>query len=60
MAAPGREILRQQWNFSPRGSTTEVEDSALDLSRVLSLELMIDPDLGKREAVASLADLRLA
>ena len=25
-AGPFREIARQQWNFSPRGSTSEVED----------------------------------
>src|SRR5580658_3172645 len=23
---PGQELVRQRWNFSPRGSTTEIED----------------------------------
>ena len=57
---PRQEILRQQWNFSPGGSRTEVEDYTIDLRGVLSLELMIDPDLGRHEALASLADLRVA
>ncbi|MGA2717207.1 MAG: carbohydrate-binding protein [Bryobacteraceae bacterium] len=49
------EIVRQQWNFSPEGSTTEVEDYAVDLERLSVLELAICPDTGQREAVASLA-----
>ncbi|HEX4170639.1 MAG TPA: hypothetical protein VHZ55_34695 [Bryobacteraceae bacterium] len=54
------EIVRQQWNFSPSGSTTEREDYAVDLPSVSVLELAIRPDLGGREAVASLASWRLA
>ena len=56
---PAREIVRQQWNFSPAGSTTEIEDYTLNLEAVSVLELAIQPDLGRREAVASLAVLRL-
>ncbi len=41
---PFREIVRQQWNFNPRSSTTEVEDYKVDLHHVLALELIIDPD----------------
>ena len=52
---PGTEIVRQQWNFSPEGSTTEVEDYAVDLERLSVLELAICPDTSQREAVASLA-----
>jgi hypothetical protein len=51
----GAEIVRQQWNFSPQGSITEVEDYAVDLEGLSVLELAICPDIGKRDGVASLA-----
>ena len=53
------EIVRQQWNFSPTGSTTEIEHYVVDLDAVSVLELAIRPDLRRPEAVASLASLRL-
>jgi hypothetical protein len=53
------EIVRQQWNFSPTGSTTEIEHYVVDLDAVLVLELVIRPDLRRPEAVASLASWRL-
>ena len=56
---PFREIVRQQWNFNPRNSTTEVEDYKVDLHHVLAMELIIDPDLGKNQAIAALADWRI-
>jgi uncharacterized protein (DUF736 family) len=52
---PTIEIVRQQWNFSPAGSTTEIEDRTVDLDAVSVLELAIQPDLNRREAVATLA-----
>jgi uncharacterized protein (DUF736 family) len=57
--APPKEIVRQQWNFSPAGSTTEVEDYSIDLNAVSMLELAIQPDLGRGAAIASLAACRL-
>jgi hypothetical protein len=57
---PFREIVRQQWNFSPRGSAVELEEYEVDLHHVLALELIIDPDLGKNQAFAALADWRIA
>jgi hypothetical protein len=54
-----KEAIRQQWNFSPNGSTTETEDYVVDLQAVSILELTIDPDRGAGEAVATLADWRL-
>jgi hypothetical protein len=57
---PLKEFVRQQWNFSPAGSTAESEDYAIDLKRVSILELTIDPDHGAGEALAKLADWRLA
>jgi hypothetical protein len=53
------EIVRQQWNFSPEGSTTEIERYVVDLHAVSVLELAIRPDLHRPEAVASLASCRL-
>jgi hypothetical protein len=50
-----KEILRQRWNFSPSGSTTEVEDYAVDLAGVSSLELVIQPDISSSAAIASLS-----
>lgn len=55
-----REIVRQQWNFSPSGSIREVEDYTVDLSEVAVLELIIVPDKADRETRASLRSLRLA
>jgi len=55
-----REIVRQQWNFTPQGATRETEDHHVDLPAVTVLELSIIPDTSKGQAVASLAQLRLA
>jgi hypothetical protein len=55
-----REIVRQQWNFSPPESVREVEDYAVELSAVTALELIIVPDKNGGAARASLASLRLA
>ncbi|MFN7995177.1 MAG: hypothetical protein U0Q18_16330 [Bryobacteraceae bacterium] len=55
-----RETLRQQWNFSPGGSTVEVEDYTLDLHGVTALELVIEPDITVKRAIATLAEWRMA
>jgi hypothetical protein len=55
-----REIVRQQWNFSPNGATLETEDHDVELPAVTVLEMSIIPDISGREAFASLAQLRLA
>lgn len=55
-----REAVRQQWNFSPRGSTREIEVHRLDIGPVRLLELTIIPDISGGGAVASLAQLRLS
>ena len=55
-----REILRQQYNFSPPAVTREVEDYDIDLDGVTALELEIVPDISGGSARASLAQLRLA
>ena len=55
-----REIVRQQWNFSPQGATSETEDHRVELSGVTVLELSITPDTSGQSAFASLAQLRIA
>lgn len=54
-----REIVRQQYNFSPPGTTSECEDYTVDLDGVTALELSIVPDISRGPARASLAQLRL-
>jgi len=55
-----QEIVRQQWNFSPDGSTIETEEHALALADVTVLELMITPDINSQAVFASLEKLRIA
>jgi hypothetical protein len=55
-----REIVRQQWNFSPQGTTSETEDYHVELPAVTVLELSLIPDIRGGIAFASLAQLRLA
>src|SRR6266481_5134587 len=56
---PLRDIVRQQWSFSPRGSTSEVEDYQVDLDSVSVLELALRPDLTPGNAFATLAKWRV-
>ena len=55
-----REIVRQQYNFSPPTTTSQREDYPVDLDGVTNLELNIVPDISGGPARASLAQLRLA
>lgn len=55
-----REIVRQQWNFSPAGSTSEIEDYEVHLEGVSALELVIKPDLTHNDGFATLAAWRVA
>jgi len=55
-----REIVRQQWNFSPAQTIREIEDYQVKLSGVTVLELVIVPDNSRGTARASLKSLRLS
>ncbi len=55
-----REIVRQQWNFSPQGASVETEDYRVDLVNASMIELKIVPDKSGGAARASLARWRLA
>ena len=55
-----REIVRQQWNFSPPDTIREVEEYHVELSDVTVLELVIVPDISRTSALASLKSLRIS
>jgi hypothetical protein len=57
---PPRDVVRQQWTFSPGGATHETEDYRVDLWGVAVLELTIHPDVSGGYARASLAEMRVA
>jgi hypothetical protein len=50
-----QQIARQQYTFSPPGTTQEVEDYTIEVDGVTVLELQIIPDISGGAAVASLA-----
>lgn len=60
LGLPLQEIVRQQWNFSPKGANSETEIHYIELSGVAVLELMITPDINDNNAIASLKELRVA
>lgn len=55
-----REIVRQQWNFSPPEAIREVEEYQVELSSVTVLELTIVPNVSGGITRASLKSLRLS
>jgi len=55
-----REIVRQQWNFSPPSSIREVEEYQVGLSDVTVVELVIVPDISRGSARTSLKNLRVS
>ena len=57
--ASSRDVVRQQYHFSPLGATEEIEEYRVELEDVAALELAIIPNLSGG-SYASLAQLRLA
>jgi hypothetical protein len=59
-----REVVRQQFAFSPGGATEEVEDYRVDLKNVKVFELRVDPDRAhdpkQSREYASLVRLKVA
>jgi hypothetical protein len=55
-----REVVRQQFNFSPNGATEEVEEYALQLEDVSTIQVRVVPSIDGRPAVARVDDLRVA
>jgi hypothetical protein len=54
-----REIVRQQFTFSPPGTTIEREEYATDLDGVSQLQLAITPAIDGSSAVATLREWRI-
>lgn len=54
-----RETVRQQFNFSPPGTSEEVEEYSVDMPNVAAIDLIIRPD-DRGEAYASLEEWRIA
>ena len=54
-----RDVVRQQYHFSPSGATEELEEYRVELEDVAALELTIIPNLSGG-SYASLAQLRIA
>ena len=55
-----RDVVRQQYNFSPPGMIREFEDYTVELNGVTALELKIIPDISGGDARASVAQLLIA
>ena len=55
-----RDITRQQYNFSPPGTSQESENYSVELRGLTTLELVIVPDISGGSAHATIAQLRLA
>lgn len=53
-------LVQQQWNFSPTGSISQVEEYEVDLNRVLVLQLVVRPEMSESPAVATLVSWHLA
>ena len=55
-----REIVRQQWNFSPPHTVRELQAYEVELSDITVLELIITPDISGGTARASVKSLRVS
>jgi hypothetical protein len=54
-----RDIVRQQFTFSPPGTTVEREEYRASIDDVTRLELAINPAIDQADAVATLREWRL-
>ena len=55
-----KEVVRQQFNFSPQGATQEVEEYATDLADVSVLEVRIVPSIDGAPSLPRLTEFRVA
>ena len=55
-----RDIVRQQWNFSPPYMVDECEEYNVELPSTSALELSINPDISQGSSRASLNRLQLS
>jgi hypothetical protein len=57
--SPRKELVRQQWVFSPGGATSEHEDYFFDLKDLTAFELEIDPGRHDKHVFASLQSIQI-
>ena len=55
-----REVLRQQFNFSPGRATEQVEECVVQLEDVSALQVRIVPSIDGRRAVVRVSELHVA
>lgn len=55
-----RELVRQEFNFSPEGTTWESEEWAINECDVTHVKLVIKPDKGRKDLFAKLTSLILS
>jgi hypothetical protein len=55
-----KDIVRQQWNFSPPQTAIECEEYKVDLPSAAGLEITIRPDISGGDTPASLESLELS
>ena len=55
-----KDVVRQQWNFSPPTTENECEEYNVNLPSAAALELTIQPDIGGGKTRASLESLQLS
>jgi uncharacterized protein (DUF736 family) len=55
-----QEIVRQQYNFNPAQASREVEDYSVNLDKVTTLELNINPDITQKNVNASLSQFQIS
>ena len=54
-----RELMRQEYNFSPPGTTLEHEEWSIKADAISHLQLTIKPDKGGKAGHATLTTLAL-
>lgn len=54
-----KDVVRQQWNFSPPTTENEYEEYNVDLPSAAGLELSVRPDISGGDTRASLESLQL-
>jgi hypothetical protein len=55
-----KEVVRQQWNFSPPNTAEELEEYQVNLVSTAALELSINPDVSQEGAGASLQRMQVS
>ena len=58
--ADWRDVVRQQWNFSPPHNVLECEEYRVDFASAAALELTINPDISRVGVRASLERWQLS